>query len=363
MILTHSPERVGAPEPEALIDRIGVGPQPLLHGLVDDRDRRTRPAFGLCEVTAAEQVDAERLVEMRGDACKGDMWPFTFSFARPSISTSPPPPPPEIGMRLDANAACTPGNASMRRTMSSTRRDFAPLDSYPAPGHVVPQRHQRPGIKPQVKCFQINEGANEEQRTNQRDQRQRDLRDNQRVADDRTASRRASPSFFQAFLKVPLRHLQGGNEAECKGRRDSHADRVDQRAPVDAPLDVIGHLVDRHLRRDQPRPDDSQRHAERHACEREDDSFGEQLLHDPRAARADGDTHGKLTASPRSASEQQVRNVRAGNEEHERDTGHHQVEHEGHVIREERFTKRVDLRDPALIGGGVLLREPRGNGV
>jgi hypothetical protein len=52
----------------------------------------------------------------------------------PSMTTSPPPPPAASGTKFDANAACTPGNASMRRTMSSTRRDFASAGSYASPG-------------------------------------------------------------------------------------------------------------------------------------------------------------------------------------------------------------------------------------
>ena len=41
-----------------------------------------------------------------------------------------------IGTRLDANAACTPGSASTRRMMSSTRRALAPFGSYALAGHV-----------------------------------------------------------------------------------------------------------------------------------------------------------------------------------------------------------------------------------
>ncbi|OFW45851.1 MAG: hypothetical protein A3J29_03570 [Acidobacteria bacterium RIFCSPLOWO2_12_FULL_67_14b] len=43
---------------------------------------------------------------------------------RPSTITLPPPPPASSGMKFEANALWTPGNPSMRRTMSSTRWAF-----------------------------------------------------------------------------------------------------------------------------------------------------------------------------------------------------------------------------------------------
>ena len=43
----------------------------------------------------------------------------------PSMMMLAPPPPPLSGTRFDANAEVTRGNASTRRTMSSTRRDLA----------------------------------------------------------------------------------------------------------------------------------------------------------------------------------------------------------------------------------------------
>ena len=42
-------------------------------------------------------------------------------------------PPPASGTRLDANAALTPGSASMRRTTSSTRRVIASAVAYASP--------------------------------------------------------------------------------------------------------------------------------------------------------------------------------------------------------------------------------------
>jgi hypothetical protein len=53
---------------------------------------------------------------------------------RPSSSTDARPPPPSIGMKFDAVADWTPGIASTRRTMSSTRCRFASSDSYRSPG-------------------------------------------------------------------------------------------------------------------------------------------------------------------------------------------------------------------------------------
>ena len=58
---------LGLDEPEPPPDRVGARPQLLGHRLVDHRHRRSSGAFGIGEVTALEQRQCHRLVEMRRD--------------------------------------------------------------------------------------------------------------------------------------------------------------------------------------------------------------------------------------------------------------------------------------------------------
>ncbi len=61
--------------------------------------------------------------------------------------------------------------------------------------------------------------------------------------------------------------------------------------------------------------------AERAADRREDEALAEQLPHEPPRARAERHAHGDLALADRRARQEQVGDVRAGDEEHERD-GH-----------------------------------------
>ena len=158
-------------------------------------------------------------------------------------------------------------------------------------------------------------------------------------------------------MQVSPRHLQRREQAEHHRGGDGNANRIRQRAPIDAPLDVVGNLVHWNGRRDEPRPNLGEGDAERNAGQAEDDTFGEQLPDDASATRADCHAHGKLATSSGSSSQQQIGDIRARNEQDECDASHHQVEHERHVVRDEGLTERADVRLPPVVGGRILLRQ------
>ena len=66
--------------------------------------------------------------------------------------------------------------------------------------------------------------------------------------------------------------------------------------------------------------------AERAAEERDDEAFGEELTHQAAASRAERGAHRQLAAARAAAREEQIREVRARNQQHQRDTRrqHHQ---------------------------------------
>ena len=241
-------------------------------------------------------------MEMRRDADERDARLLArLRPARPSMTTVPPPPPPLSGTRFDAKAACTPGSASTRRTMSSTRRDLASPASYTVAGHVEPHRHQRLRVEAEVVRVEIGERAHEQQRADERDQRQRHLRDDQRAAQRAIAARccRAClPSACRADCRA--RPAAPGTGRTRTAVPTATTDRVRQRPPVDVPRDVVRHLIGRHARTQSAacRPRRAARRAAR-SISAEHDALGEQLADDAAAAGAERGAHRELPAPAR----------------------------------------------------------------
>ncbi len=94
--------------------------------------------------------------------------------------------------------------------------------------------------------------------------------------------------------------------------------REAEHAPVDA-----GVNGGRHAGRDQLQQRDDQRargqEAERAAGERQHDAFGQKLPEEPAATGAEGHPHRELARARRGADEQQIRDVRARDEQHRAD--------------------------------------------
>ena len=105
---------------------------------------------------------------------------------------------------------------------------------------------------------------------------------------------------------------------------------------------------------------DGEAEAQGPADAAEHDALDEQLTDDAPAGRAEGDPHGELAGAMRGAREQQVRDVRAGDEQHEADRTHHREEHDSSgaadVSLRERLHPHTDQVLVRLwIGGGKLL--------
>ena len=96
------------------------------------------------------------------------------------------------------------------------------------------------------------------------------------------------------------------------------------------------------------------------AHETEQRAFGQQLPHEPLPARAERGADGDFLLARRRAREQQVRDVGARDEQHERHRAQHH-EHRAAHVADDRFDERhdVDREGPVAL---VLLANPRGDG-
>ena len=92
--------------------------------------------------------------------------------------------------------------------------------------------------------------------------------------------------------------------------------------------------------------------ARRSAEHREQHALREQLRDHPRPARADRDAHGDFALPPRRAREQHVRDVRARDQQHERDGAENHEQRRAHVsddLRREIGDAHVAVRSRILL--------------
>ena len=110
-------------------------------------------------------------------------------------------------------------------------------------------------------------------------------------------------------------------------------------------------------------PDENHGEAETDnaADEGQEHALDEQLTNDPPPRRAEGHAHGDLPGAMGRAGQQQVGDVRAGDQQHERDRAHERPEDGFDLRANDAIQKRRDHRRDALVAVLVLLRELRGD--
>jgi hypothetical protein len=132
---------------------------------------------------------------------------------------------------------------------------------------------------------------------------------------------------------VRRRVLHDRDEAEQQARQDRGDEGEQQRGRVEAdriqPRQVRGGQEDEEAKQPirDPQAEDATREPEGHALE-------EQLARDPAPVRPQGHAHGQLLLAALHAHEQQVRDVRAGDEQHEDDRAHEDPEDAADVAHE-----------------------------
>src|SRR5208282_443478 len=149
-----------------------------------------------------------------------------------------------------------------------------------------------------------------------------------------------------------LRDTQGGNDSEenarCHGERNGES--------KDATIDSgTGEWRDsgRYEAREKWRPKRGEQHASGSCDCCEQDAFGEHLASDSRTAGTKGEAHGEFTAAAGGSREQQIRDVRAGNQEHKTDCAKQDQKRRAHVARQF-FAKRNGDRANFLVILGMF---------
>ena len=202
----------------------------------------------------------------------------------------------------------------------------------------------------------VPEAAHEQARADEQHHGQRGLRDRQRVAHPRSLSAALSHALFERVGEVDARRAPRRQQPDERptamastAEAAKHASIDRRRRPVDPREDDRAREAAQPVRDDQP--------AGR-AGTGEQQRFDEQQAHQTRSPGAERRTQRDLARSAQSAREQQVRDVRAGDQQHdERDAG--QPAHDrdfrrldASVVRRDRRDRHSTLRDVRL-GAGV----------
>ena len=177
-----------------------------------------------------------------------------------------------------------------------------------------------------------------------------DLRDDQHVAHPGAPlTGRAAAALAKALLQAGARRLQGRHDPEDDARADRDRHGVGERANVEAPVNEVGNAVgrDRAVEQLQTSPGDDD--AERRAEEPDHDRLGQQLPDDAEAPRAESGADGDFAVADRGAGEQQVRDVRTGDQQHQRHRAHHHEHDQLRLIRQHPVADRADQHGPVAV--------------
>ena len=166
------------------------------------------------------------------------------------------------------------------------------------------------------------------------------------------ARRRSAPLFVQRLTNVEPRRLNRGNEAEHESGNDRHRERRTASTGRSMPIAAArGRPVTvRHQQRHTPR---RHQHTSETAEARQNHALDDKLPHDAHAAAADRRSHGNLLLPAHRPREQQVGDVGARDQQHERHRAEQHHQRRPHVLHEQRL-QLGDARAHAAIELRIL---------
>ena len=170
--------------------------------------------------------------------------------------------------------------------------------------------------------------AEKKARTREKHQRKRYLHDHQRVPQSESPDTAEDGGLIlECCHQVRTRGAQGWSQSEQHTRQDGKGRCEGQNAQVDI---EVKHNRERQRQLEagnRARRNYRQAETQHRTAERKQDAFREQLSQQPAAAGAHRQADSDLPLPRRGARQQQVRDVRAGHQQHEADH-HHQDSHQ-----------------------------------
>ncbi len=176
----------------------------------------------------------------------------------------------------------------------------------------------------------------------------------------------------EAFLERGREVHASAAERRSEAEEDSGDERNSDGEEKNAGIEASGEgkrprLVARDERKNRVRSPIRESNAEDASHGGEDDAFGEELAHDARAARSEGEAKSHLLLTSSGASEHEAGDIGAGNKQDDADGAHQDIEGIGEACpRADEPGLRVDESDLGIISGlgkrscGSLSRGRRG---
>ena len=223
------------------------------------------------------------------------------------------------------------------------------------PGEKDLRRQHILGLESQVEILKFEEAADHQAGAREQHERQRHLRDDQ----CRSAALAADAALLRGIHEIRARHLQRGRHAESHaGQQRDHRDEQ-QHGRVDADL-IDARQIGRTDAHEQAEDRPGHQHAEHAAHDREQHALGQQLTNQAPAPGAERRAHRHLAAPRRGADEQQVRDVRARDQQHEADrTQEHQQSQADVLDQQVVRAHHRRIRIAGRVGGGDALCDGR----
>ena len=174
---------------------------------------------------------------------------------------------------------------------------------------------------PSVDALQGEERANHQTRSDEEHERQRDLADHEALAQQRLATVAAhrAARFAQGTGEARRGGVKRGQQAEDERRQHGDGPREEQHGHVERDLRLVGNGARRHEREERAQRTGREERAQQGRGQRNQQALDEQRPDDAPPTRADRAAQGDLVAPIGRASEQQVRDVGARDEQQESD--------------------------------------------
>ena len=370
---------------KGLTERIGVGPQPVGQGLVDEShvDAGAGLRLGRGEVAAAEDREPEgaEVVGARGGVDRGDGTVTVHGSAQGRD-------PPRDGEHAEGNDRGQARGFHLGKGSHPLHEGPVGLSraclGVPREARIELHHHLAVETEAGVGLGRTGRSSNEQPGRGHEDEGERHLgRDHQVPGRDQTSAR--DPAGLPGLL---LQVVHGVAAGEPQARSESRHHRAqDAEGEGDGEDAHVGSRVedelDGHVGADRAHEGgggpDGQEQAESTAHRRQDEGLGEELAQDPPASAADGDADGDLLAPSLAPGQEHVGQVQARDEEHDprhgeeqdrggpklrvvvrlRAHGHarHGMEGEGLVL----VLARVGLLEALGQGGEAVFGEGRGH--
>ena len=212
--------------------------------------------------------------------------------------------------------------------------------------------------KSRVSVVQRDEAADQQTRADEQHQRDRKLAHGERRAQPPSPDTLgpASAAFFQMHAGIAARRVQRREDADENAADQRCGGGVREHLRVDGDVGQARQRS-RRKRSQQVHAPGGEHQSRGAAKQRDDQALGEQLAQQPRTAGAERGANRQLAVARRRARQQQVRDIRARDEQDERDGAEQDEERPAHFANQFHVQRHEPDPDPAV--RWILLLQPR----